>query len=643
MRNQRLKGVPSKLVLSNAEGVEGKPKYIRKSTENRVQRTEGKKIFLATRYLLALRSFSAVGLLVTLILPKTICYAATYYVDANAINASDNNPGTSNLPWKTWSKTQLSVTAGDTIYLTGDFGSIAFNSSSPAGTADNWITYKAWPGKTQPTFSYISLRGTGKDIYVKFDGLKVDPGYVTTPNGYGGYGGVVNLRDTNYVDFENCDFEGEKIAGLSGDFVPYAFPVSPIITAGESPPMSSHITINNCTFKYGWRQIYIFQHPNNPERPVQYWTITNNDFSEWSEDAIMTSVNGYITISNNYLHNGNTRRGYYNWPGTANGDWSDKFGQTVTQDTTQASGVFYQIGRDERFYIYSDDLNHLPSRTTSNIWRLDSDPFNTYFTPSGSGDSCHTDGFAVQSTSHDITIKNNIFRGNGEYCVGNKIEPAASNITLTNNLFFTDTYGSAFMLLLAGIDNTLNNNTFIYENTHLVSAIRFIDTTAGPVVPEGQNLYLYNNIISGAFWSSGGTVHSDNNIWGSQPPAQLSEGTNSQVIANLTGIFVNRAADDFRLAQGSVAIDFGDPAYAPATDIEGNPRDAQPDAGCYEYGALPLRGDLNKDGKVNIQDVQCCVNHISGKQDWESAADVNGDGTVDKADVQEIIKIILKK
>jgi len=54
-----------------------------------------------------------------------------------------------------------------------------------------------------------------------------------------------------------------------------------------------------------------------------------------------------------------------------------------------------------------------------------------------------------------------------------------------------------------------------------------------------------------------------------------------------------------------------------------------------------LKGDLNKDGKVNIQDVQACVNHISGKQDWGTRADVNGDGKVDEMDVREIMNIIL--
>ena len=52
-------------------------------------------------------------------------------------------------------------------------------------------------------------------------------------------------------------------------------------------------------------------------------------------------------------------------------------------------------------------------------------------------------------------------------------------------------------------------------------------------------------------------------------------------------------------------------------------------------------GDLNNDGLVNIQDLQACVNHILGTQDWGDAADVNCDGAVNILDVQEIANIIL--
>ena len=55
-----------------------------------------------------------------------------------------------------------------------------------------------------------------------------------------------------------------------------------------------------------------------------------------------------------------------------------------------------------------------------------------------------------------------------------------------------------------------------------------------------------------------------------------------------------------------------------------------------------LVGDVTGDGFINILDLQACVNHILGTQDWgEAAADVNCDGTVNVLDVQAIVNIIL--
>ena len=47
-------------------------------------------------------------------------------------------------------------------------------------------------------------------------------------------------------------------------------------------------------------------------------------------------------------------------------------------------------------------------------------------------------------------------------------------------------------------------------------------------------------------------------------------------------LFVNAGLSDFHVPTNSPAIDIGVAAGAPATDIDGNPRINEPDAGCYE-------------------------------------------------------------
>jgi hypothetical protein len=155
------------------------------------------------------------------------------------------------------------------------------------------------------------------------------------------------------------------------------------------------------------------------------------------------------------------------------------------------------------------------------------------------------------------------------------------------------------------------------------------------VYSSSQNTIIRNNIADG-FPSSdpANNVFSDHNY----------DMSNYDPLVE----FVDYMHGDVHLATGSNFVDVGESADAPNEDLDGGarPYGAGYDIGAYEYGARPpkpLKGDINKDGQVNIQDIQACVNHILGKQDWGSTADVNRDGTVDEEDVKEIVNIILKQ
>ena len=58
----------------------------------------------------------------------------------------------------------------------------------------------------------------------------------------------------------------------------------------------------------------------------------------------------------------------------------------------------------------------------------------------------------------------------------------------------------------------------------------------------------------------------------------------------------------------------------------------------------PIEEDLNGDGRVNVLDVQLCVNVFLGVQtdpDIVARADVNNDGAVNVLDVQRIVNMFL--
>jgi len=216
-----------------------------------------------------------------------------------------------------------------------------------------------------------------------------------------------------------------------------------------------------------------------------------------------------------------------------------------------------------------------------------------------------------------------------------------SNGLIENNIIIPSQYGYGISI------NSYANNVKILNNT-VVGCYRFTLSTPDISLPNraikwgARDVIVRNNIAH--------TFPPDSN----NAPFPLPFIYENIVVDNNFNIvsdydryveFTNYINGDVHLAANSSFIDIGSSLDAPTHDLDGNsrPQGLGYDVGAYEFGARPLKGDLNKDGKVNIQDVQCCVNHISGKQDWGSEADVNSDGSVDGIDVNYIIKVIFEK
>jgi parallel beta-helix repeat protein len=107
---------------------------------------------------------------------------------------------------------------------------------------------------------------------------------------------------------------------------------------------------------------------------------------------------------------------------------------------------------------------------------------------------------------------------------------------------------------------------------------------------------------------------------------------------NQDPFFVDAANDNFHLAPDSPAIDAGVDVGLPFSG-------SAPDMGTYEYGMAYETEDINQDGSVDIIDLQLCVNvflSMETNPTFVQRADVNLDGEVTTADIEQILGVVLK-
>jgi len=133
-----------------------------------------------------------------------------------------------------------------------------------------------------------------------------------------------------------------------------------------------------------------------------------------------------------------------------------------------------------------------------------------------------------------------------------------------NNLFVVaSTYG---IRLDGATDCNVVNNTIVLPYNYSGTANPKISSNPSALY-EPNNFHIHNNIVYN--WQTHpNTIASNNLDLDIYPP---------------TSVFVDYVGGDYRLNAESPAIGYADPDYATSKDILGNPRDSEPDAGCYEY------------------------------------------------------------
>jgi hypothetical protein len=233
---------------------------------------------------------------------------------------------------------------------------------------------------------------------------------------------------------------------------------------------------------------------------------------------------------------------------------------------------------------------------------------------------------------------------------------AEKTYTVINSIFYNT--GEDAICVANGARLNLYNS-ILYGGVD--SGVRICGNTQKPGPPVVTST-LVNNIFANngtaiAVQQAGPNLNSgeaDHNLYFNNKRANTGLKTDTNFIANQDPLFIAPANGDFHLQNGnSPAVDSGADlsSHGVTKDFGSTPRPqdgngdgtAVYDIGAYEYveGALPVVGDVNGDTRVDSLDVQACVNHILGTQDWSTRADVNKDSAINALDVQRIVNIIL--
>jgi hypothetical protein len=159
------------------------------------------------------------------------------------------------------------------------------------------------------------------------------------------------------------------------------------------------------------------------------------------------------------------------------------------------------------------------------------------------------------------------------------------NVTIENNVFGHSTnqggwhhYGLAWFVDAFKNARVVNNtfeNAVLLETSHAGSA-PYTGVWANNVGGGWTCLpgVIYRNNLGTACHSS------DRRLSPSSSCAPPACGSRQTVPVG----WVNPTRGDFTLLPNSIAVNAGNPTYAPRTDKRGLPRDARPDAGAYEFG-----------------------------------------------------------
>ena len=196
--------------------------------------------------------------------------------------------------------------------------------------------------------------------------------------------------------------------------------------------------------------------------------------------------------------------------------------------------------------------------------------------------SAHNDGMQTGDVD-GLTVRNSTITNSGTQ--GIFLEPYNGGIT--NNVLIENNFlGSA--QLGYNILNVRNASNVNVRNNSFATGDFYIG-------PEAENVHVYNNILASASSTDCSTLADNAAVFSHNLSASSCSGAaNHTRVANLTSQYVNASSNpssgfDLHLQPGAAAIGKALDAQTPTSDIDGQGRDAAPDAGADELGGGPPR------------------------------------------------------
>jgi hypothetical protein len=529
--------------------------------------------------------------------------AATYYLDANVVGGNDDGTSWENA-WKTITKAFAYLDSlsdngsGDTLIVrTGNYG----NHWDREERTD-WLTIQADDGHT-PNFTHFNIGLTNDPVrntylYFKDITIKIDDSDNHSDT-------CVSIIRSRYVKFENVTFIGMAFPGEGNtDYYDWLHGGSYGINILRG---CKYITIDGCSFTGLENAIYSRDKEGSGNSTDRVESVTITDCNITKCDTAVHAWGHDFAIINNHVHNmygdgfkvlcenidinDNHIEGVWNYV-----YFVDETGATYNNDTkviTASAGTPYTFPEhattSARITVdgVTSNFKAIDSHTTSTI-TMDM-AFGASFTGTVTkieiNDGGHADAIQIMwdSSPDHVVTKNAVIARNhihdqihqGIYSNTDSENPT-TGLVLENNLIYD--CGAHEVQIFNSIDVVLRNNTVdghvIFRNGTVATEVsnnifyNFTDYSSHHVTPEQVTIDNFDyNILNQCYFAS---LPSSNNI--------KYNNENS-----FQALFTDYDNKDYTLASDSIAINRSVSSKSSSTDILGNPRDAEPDAGCYEY------------------------------------------------------------